>query len=425
MAKIKKIKARQILDSRGNPTVEVDLVTDKGLFRGMAPSGASVGSHEAVELRDKGEAFGGNSVLKAVKNVNEIIAPEMIGRDPVKQKELDGLMIELDGTENKSRLGANAIVALSMAVCRAGAAEKGIPLYKYIGKLSGNNKYILPVPQLNVINGGKHAGLENDIQEQMYVPVKAKSFSEAIRIGSESYYALKEILKHKFGAQGTLVGDEGGFVPLFKTVHDRLEVMVRAIEESGYSNEIFLALDCAAAEFCRDNRYYIGDLEFSSSELVDYYSDLVKTFKIISVEDGFAEDDWEGWAELTKKLGNKIQIVGDDLLATNIKRIEKAMEKRACNSLLLKVNQVGTVSESIDAANHALKNGWKVVVSHRSGETEDSFIADLAVGLGCGQSKFGGPARSDRNAKYNQLLRIEGELQKKGKAFFAGESILK
>jgi len=326
-------------------------------------------------------------------------------------------MLELDGTKNKSKLGANAIVGVSMAVCKAAAHYLQVPLYEYIGSLANRQATVLPIPQFNVINGGKHAGIENDIQEQMIMPLKARNFNEALRMGVETDYVLKDILKKKFGAIGTLLGDEGGFVPKTDKIEFRLELMTKAIEKAGYSKEISLALDCASSEFFYKNYYKIGKKKFSSSELIDFYSDLIKKFDIISIEDGMAEDDWEGWKEMTKKLGDKIQIVGDDLLVTNPDRINKAVHSFACNSLLLKVNQIGTVTEAINAADIAFKNKWTVVVSHRSGDTEDSFIADLAVGLNAGQSKFGAPARSERNAKYNQLLRIEEELKEKARYY--------
>lgn len=422
MAKIRNIKAREVLDSRGNPTVEVDLTTEDGLFRAIVPSGASTGFHEAVELRDKEKRYMGKGVLKAVGNVNKIIAPKVVGLDPLKQSEIDNLMIKLDGTENKGKLGANAILAVSMAVCRAGAAASKIPLYKYCGKLSGKNASVIPTPQLNVINGGKHAGLENDIQENMLMPIGAKTFREGLRMAVETYHTLKGMLKGAYGHGAVQLGDEGGFVPPIKTPHERLEIMTKAIEEAGYKKEIAIALDPASSEFYyKDGNYYmIGGEKYSPSELVDFYSDLTKTFNIVSIEDGMAEDDWEGWAEITKKLGSRIQLTGDDLLVTNVKRIKKAIEMNAVNSLLLKVNQIGTISESIAAAKMTTGNNWHVTVSHRSGETEDSFIADFVVGLECGQIKTGAPARSERTAKYNQLLRIEEELGNKSKYYGKG-----
>lgn len=417
---IKSVCARQVLDSRGNPTVEVDIKTSEGLFRSMVPSGASTGKHEAVELRDKEQAYGGLGVLKAVDNVNKKIAPKIVGFDCKDQIGIDDLMRDLDGTENKANLGANAILGVSMSACKAAAACKEKPLYAYIAGLSGKNGVTLPVPQMNVINGGKHAGKENDLQENMYMPVGAKSFSEGIRMGAETYHVLKKMLKEKYGVQAVQLGDEGGFVPPIKTPQERLEIMVKAADEAGYGGDMAIALDPASSEFYyEDGGYYmIGDERLSSGEMVDFYSDLCETFDIVSIEDGMAEDDWEGWVELTSKLGDRIQITGDDLLVTNVQRIRKAAELGAANALLLKVNQIGSVSESIDAANISYKSGWGVTVSHRSGETEDSFIADLSVGLDTGQIKTGAPARSERLAKYNQLIRIEEELG--GKASYRG-----
>jgi len=395
----------------------VDVLTEAGFSRAIVPSGASTGKHEALELRDKEKRYGGKGVLKAVNNANNIIAPKLVGDDCVNQKAVDEVMLELDGTENKTKLGANATLAVSMAVCKAAAHYLKVPLFEYIGSLANRKANVLPIPQLNVINGGRHAGVDNDIQEHMVMPLGAKNFNEALRMGVETYHELKKILKERFGATGTLLGDEGGFAPKIDNVGDRLEIITKAIAKAGYSKEISLALDCAASEFFYKDHYKIQDKKYSSGELVDFYSDLVNKFDIISIEDGMAEDDWEGWKEMTKKLGDKIQIVGDDLLVTNLNRINKAVHSKACNSLLLKVNQIGTVTEAIDAAKIAFNNRWTVVVSHRSGETEDSFIADLVVGLSAGQSKFGAPARSERNAKYNQLLRIEEELAEKGKYF--------
>ncbi len=426
MSEIKSIKAREVLDSRGNPTVEVDLTTSNGLFRAMVPSGASTGVHEAVELRDGDKSrYGGKGVLKAVENANNIIAPKATGMDCTAQKELDDLMLELDGTDNKGKLGANAILAVSMAACKAASNEKGVPLYTYIAGIAGSKGVTLPVPQLNVINGGRHAGKDNDIQENMYMPVGAKSFREGIRMGAEVYHTLKKMLKKEYGVHAVMLGDEGGFVPPIDTPQQRLEIMMKAAEEAGYSDEMAIALDPASSEYYyEDGGYYmIGEKKYAPGEMVDFYADLCETFPIVSIEDGMAEDDWDGWVEMTKKLGGKIQITGDDLLVTNVKRIEKAIELNACNALLLKVNQIGSISESIDSANMTFGNGWGVTVSHRSGETEDSFIADLVVGLDTGQIKTGAPARSERLAKYNQLLRIEEELG--GKAVYPGKDFRK
>ena len=415
---IKKIKAREVLDSRGNPTLEVDVLTDAGLSRAIVPSGASTGKHEALELRDNDKKrYNGMGVLKAVKNVNDIIAPKLIGDDCVRQKAIDGVMLEIDNTANKQKLGANAILGVSMAVCKAAAHYLQVPLFEYIGSLADSKSNLMPIPQMNIINGGKHAGIKNDVQEHMIVPIKFKSFSDSLRAGVEIYHELKIILKGEYGAQGTLVGDEGGFVPKIGSVEKRLELIEKAIANAGYKNRILLALDCAASEFFYKNHYKIGNKKFSQTRLIDFYEKLIKKYNIISIEDGMAEDDWEGWKILTRELGSKIQIVGDDLLVTNVSRINKAIHSKACNSLLLKVNQIGTVTEAIEACKSAQKNGWNVVVSHRSGESEDSFISDLVVGLNAGQCKFGAPARTDRNAKYNQLLRIEEELGNKKKYY--------
>ena len=416
--KIKKIKAREVLDSRGNPTIEVDLMTKSCCASSIVPSGASTGIHEALELRDNDKKrFNGKGVLKAVHNVNQIISKKLIGIDCKKQREIDNILIELDGTENKSRLGANSILGVSMSVCKAGAVCSNKQIYEHIQKLSSSKKLVLPIPQMNVINSGKHAGVENDIQEHMIMPVGFKNFSDALRAGVETYHALKNILKKKYGAKSILLGDEGGFAPPIANVEERLELLMNAIGESGYNGKIRLALDSAASEFYDDTngKYKILDKEYNPSELIDFYKNLIKKFPIASIEDGFAQDDWQGWSLMNKELGRKIQIVGDDLLVTNIMRIRKALDEKSCNALLLKVNQIGTVTEAIDAANISFKNKWNVVVSHRSGETEDSFIADLVVGIGSGQSKFGAPARSERTAKYNRLLRIEEELGKKAK----------
>ncbi len=415
MDEILNVFARQVLDSRGNPTVEAEVVTGRGRFSAIVPSGASVGEREAVELRDGGKAYHGRSVNKAVRNVREVIAKKIRGMDATEQEGIDEAMISMDGTRTKSKLGANAILSVSMAVCRAGAAAEGLPLYKYLAKLSGRKGVTLPVMQLNVMNGGKHAGLKDDIQEQMILPVRARTYSEALRMGVETYHALKGILKKRFGAYGILVGDEGGFVPRVSGVEERLEYMTMAVEEAGYSGEIFLGLDSASSEFYRQGKYHLYGKDYDSGELIDFYADLISKYKIVSLEDGMAEDDWRGWTELMSELGDKVNIVGDDLLVTNVEYIRRAIDERCCDTLLLKLNQIGTVTESIEAADLCFKNGWKVVVSHRSGESEDAFIADLAVGLDAGQCKFGAPCRSDRNCKYNRLLRIEEELGGEGR----------
>jgi len=417
--KIKKIKAREVLDSRGNPTIEVDVLTNSCCAKAIVPSGASTGIHEALELRDNNKKrYYGKGVLKAVNNVNKIISKKIIGFDCRQQRKIDNILSELDGTENKSNLGANAILGASMAVCKAGAICSNKQFYEHIQRLSNSKKLVLPMPQMNLINSGRHAGINNDIQEHMVMPVGFKSFNEALRAGVETYHSLKNILKQKYGAKATLLGDEGGFAPPIKNVEERLELLLKAIEETGYKGKIKLALDCAASEFFNDKneKYTILNKKYEKGELVDFYKNLIERYPIISIEDGMAQDDWQGWGLLNKELGRKTQIVGDDLLVTDIGRIKKALDREACNALLLKVNQIGTVTEAIDAANIAFKSKWNVIVSHRSGETEDSFIADLCVGIGASQSKFGAPARSERTAKYNRLLRIGEEI---GKAKFA------
>jgi len=403
MPKITKIKAREVLDSRGNPTVEVDVVTENGVFRAMTPSGASAGQHEALELRDGDEKrYFGKGTLKAVENVNKLIAPKIIGIDCRQQEAIDRIMLKLDGTGNKDKFGANAILPTSMAVMKAGAAAKEIPLYQYIGEMFGIIPHKLPVPMCNVINGGKHAGQENSIQEHMLMPTGIKSFTEGIRIVSESYHHLAKLLKKKFGAGGILIGDEGGFAPAqINDVNERLDLMLKAVENAGYEGMMKIAMDPAASE---------GEKSFSGGEMVDFYADLCKKYPMVSIEDGLAEDDWDSWVEMVKKLGTKIQIVGDDLFVTNTKRIQKGIELNAANSVLIKLNQIGSVTETLNAIRMAHDHDWTAVISHRSGETEDTFIADLVVGTGAGQIKTGAPARSDRNAKYNQLIRIEEEL---------------
>jgi len=410
MSKIIKIKAREILDSRGNPTVEVDLFTKNGLSRASVPSGASTGKHEALELRDGEKRYLGKGVLKAVGNVNDVIAEKLVGRNCIKQEEADDLMIELDATPNKSRLGANAILAVSMAVCKAGALESNLPLYKYIANLANSKGLTLPIPQMNVINGGLHAGIENDFQEHLIIPRGAKSFSDALRMCSETYLTLKKKLKERFGSSAIHVGDEGGFVPSLERVDERLEFITDAIEELGYTEEFAFGIDAAASEFFHNGKYRILEKEYSVAELSDFYCELCEKFKLISIEDGFSEDDWDAWNKLKLKLGEKIQIVGDDLLVANVKRIRKAIKMDACNALLLKLNQIGTVSEALDAFRLARKARWNVIVSHRSGSTEETFFADLVVGLDAGQFKYGAPVRSERTCNYNQLLRIEEAL---------------
>ena len=434
--KIRKIIARQVLDSRGNPTVEAGIKTNDCCVKSIVPSGASTGIHEALELRDNNKRFyDGKSVLKAVNNINRIISKKLIGKDCRKQKEIDNFLIGLDGTENKSKLGANAILAVSMAVCRAGAEASGLRLYEHIQKLSNSKTHenqrfsgprksegfsrelLLPIPQMNLLDGGAHVGAENDIQEYMLLPTGFKMFSDSLRAGTEIYHTIKKMIIKKYTYKAASVTAEGGFIAPMGGVEERLEFLMTAIKESGYGNKIKLGIDSAASEFYDEEKdeYQILNKKFNRGELIDFYKNLTKKFPIVSIEDGFAQDDWEGWKLFNKELGSKIQIVGDDLLVTNIMRIRKALEEKSCNSLLLKVNQIGTVTESIDAAKLSFKNKWNVVVSHRSGETEDTFIADLAVGIGANQSKFGAPARSERVAKYNQLLRIEEKLGKKAK----------
>ena len=415
--KILKIHAREILDSRGNPTVEVDVVTDKGLSRAIVPSGASTGIHEALELRDGDKKrFLGKGVLNAVDNVNEKIAPELVGKDPRKQSEIDRLMIDMDGTKDKSKLGANAILGVSMSVCKAGAVG---PLYKHIASLAGVKKYVLPVPSMNVINGGVHAGNKLDIQEYMILPVGATTFKSAMRKGAEIYHHLRNIIKKKYGIDAVNVGDEGGFAPPLNKIEEPLKLLVNAIKVAGYEGKVKIGLDSAATEFFDNGKYVVEGKKLSGDELMKVYEKIAGKYPIISYEDPFAEDDFETSAKLNSAIGEKVQIVGDDLLVTNVERVKKAVEMKSCNCLLLKVNQIGSVSEAIAAAKLAQKNNWGVMVSHRSGETEDSFIADLAVGIKAGQIKSGAPCRSERLAKYNQLIRIEEELSASS---FAGEN---
>jgi len=422
---IKRIHARQIFDSRGNPTIEVDVITDKGLFREQVPSGASTGIYEALELRDNDKAnYLGKGVSKAVKNVNEIIAPALIGKNTVNQEEIDNFMLSLDGTDNKGKLGANAILGVSLAVCRAGAAEKGVPLYRHIADLAGNSrKLLLPVPAFNVINGGSHAGNKLAMQEFMILPVGASSFTEAMKMGTEVYHTLKNIIKDKYGQDATNVGDEGGFAPNIQNNREGLDLLNQAISKAGYNGKVVIGMDVAASEFYTEDKRY--DLDFKTKnndkkfvvtgdELINLYKEFARDYPVVSIEDPFDQDDWEHYTKLTGDIGQNTQIVGDDLLVTNPKRIVTAIQKKACNALLLKVNQIGSVTESIRACKMAQEAGWGVMVSHRSGETESTFIADLVVGLGTGQIKTGAPCRSERLAKYNQLLRIEEELGAQG-----------
>jgi len=411
---IEHIHAREILDSRGNPTVEVDIETETGFGRASVPSGASTGTNEALELRDKGKRFLGKGVLKAVENVNTEIRGALVGIDVRDQRGIDNIMLELDGTQNKSRLGANAILGVSLAVAHAAADSIGISLYRYLG---GTNAFTLPCPTMNVINGGKHAGNELAIQEFMIQPGGAKTFSEALRMGAETYHTLGAILVKKYGNSAVNVGYEGGYAPPLKNTTDALDALTDAIEVAGYNKKITIGLDSAATEFCKDGKYKVDGKIFSGGELIDFYAELVNTYPILSIEDPFEEESFEDFAELTKKLKDTI-IIGDDLFVTNVKRLEHGIKMNAGNALLLKVNQIGTLSESFDAARLAQKNKFKVVVSHRSAETEDTTIADISVALGAELIKTGAPARSERSAKYNQLLRIEEELGKAGR--FAG-----
>ncbi|CAL9751631.1 unnamed protein product [Musa acuminata subsp. burmannicoides] len=423
---VRSIRARQIVDSRGNPTVEVDLVTDGGLFRSAVPSGASTGIYEALELRDGDKkVFGGKGVLQAVRNINEILGPKLVGVDVRNQADVDAIMLDVDGTPNKSKLGANAILGVSLSVCRAGAGAKVIPLYKHIQELSGTKELIMPVPAFNVINGGSHAGNNLAMQEFMILPVGASSFAEALRMGSEVYHTLKGIIKAKYGQDACNVGDEGGFAPNVQDNKEGLVLLMDAIEKAGYTGKIEIGMDVAASEFFLDGRYDLnfkkqpndGAYVYTAQSLCELYREFVRDFPIVSIEDPFDQDDWSSWAALLSSVD--IQLVGDDLLVTNPKRIAKAIQKKACNGLLLKVNQIGTVTESIKAALDSKAAGWGLMVSHRSGETEDNFIADLSVGLASGQIKTGAPCRSERLAKYNQLLRIEEEL---GDVRYAGQA---
>ena len=416
MGNIKEVKARQIFDSRGNPTVEVDVITQNlVLGRAAVPSGASTGEHEAVELRDGGNDYHGKGVLNAVSNINNIISRELIGKSVFDQRINDQLMIKLDGTENKSKLGANAILGVSLAMAKAAAKEKNISLYKYLGSTSN----MLPVPMMNIINGGSHSDAPIAFQEFMIMPVSADSFSQAMKMGSEIFHSLKKVLKSRGLSTG--VGDEGGFAPKLNGTEDALETIEKAVNDSGYSygKDIMIALDCASAEFYKDGYYDYRIFEGSKGELrdskqqADYLADLSKKYPIISIEDGMDENDWAGWKYLTEIIGDTVQLVGDDLFVTNTKRLKKGVEENIANSILIKVNQIGSLSETIDAVNMAHDAGFTTVMSHRSGETEDNTIADLSVALNCGQIKTGSISRSDRIAKYNQLLRIEEELGEK------------
>ena len=410
MSEIMSIYAREILDSRGNPTVEVEVLLDSGVIgRAAVPSGASTGEHEAVELRDNQDRYGGKGVLKAVENINEIIAPEIIGFDAIEQTLIDEMMLKLDGTENKSKLGANAILGVSMACARASSIELGIPLYRYLG---GTNSKIMPVPMSNILNGGKHADNNVDLQEFMIMPVGATSFKQAIRMNAEVFHALKKYLKDN--GYSTAVGDEGGFAPDLKSNEEALQIIMKAIELAGYrpKEDIAIALDPASSEFFVNGKYQLKaeNKELTSAEMIDYYENLINKYPIVSIEDGLAEDDWQGWKLMNQRLGNKIQIVGDDIFVTNVERLKRGIKENSANSILIKLNQIGTVTETLDTIEMAKTHGFTCVISHRSGETEDTFIADLAVAMNTGQIKTGSLCRSERIAKYNQLIRIEEDL---------------
>ena len=423
MSFISQIHARQIFDSRGNPTVEVDVTLDSGVVgRAAVPSGASTGKHEAVELRDDDKSmYMGKGVLKAVENVNSRIAEELVGFSVYEQALLDKIMIELDGTPNKANLGANAILGVSLAAARAAAQDAGMPLYRYIGGVGAST---LPVPMMNILNGGSHADNSIDFQEFMIMPTGASSFSEALRWGTEIFHHLKDVLKKQ--GFSTNVGDEGGFAPNIKSNEDAIKIVLQAIEKAGYrpGEDVFIAMDAAVSEFYEDGVYHFkkstGD-KLTSSQMVDYWADWVKKYPIISLEDGMDEDDWSGWKSLTERVGKQTQLVGDDLFVTNVDRLQRGIDENIANAILIKVNQIGTLTETIAAVNLGRRNGYKSIMSHRSGETEDSTIADLAVALNTGQIKTGSASRSDRMAKYNQLLRIEEELGEV--AYFPGKKM--
>lgn len=415
-SKIKKVEAREILDSRGDPTIEVDLKTNYGVFRSSVPSGASTGKYEAKELRDGGKRYFGKGVLKAVENINKIIAPKIIGKDSSSQKEIDNLMIELDGTDDKSNLGANAICGISLAVCRAGAGSKKLELFKYINEISKKiykipvKKPKIPDPLFNIINGGVHSGSELDVQEFMLM-IDETLFSKKLQMISEIYHQLKELLLKRYGKLAINIGDEGGFAPPFVAPEQALEFIFKAAEDLNYKTKTKIILDVASSQFFKNGKYEMKIGVFTKDGLMRYYTDLLSKYPIMGLEDPFSEDDWEGFEQITKKLGKKILIIGDDLLVTNPERIKKAKAREAVNSMILKINQIGTVSEALEAAKLAKEFGWKIVVSHRSGETNDDFIADFAVGIEADFIKAGAPTREERIVKYNRLLRIEEELK--------------
>ena len=423
LSHIVEVKGREILDSRGNPTIEVDVKLDSDAFgRAQVPSGASTGAFEALEMRDNDERYDGKGVQNAVSNINEIIGPKLLGTDASAQREIDAEILSLDGTENKERLGANALLGVSLAVSKAAADDKNMPLYQYLGGVEAN---ILPVPLMNIINGGEHADNNVDLQEFMIAPAGASSFKEALRAGAEIYHALKKVL-HGLGLN-TAVGDEGGFAPDLKSNSQAVEVIIEAISEAGYEagKDVFIALDPASTEYYEDGKYVLKseNRSLSSEEMVDFYADWTEKYPIFSIEDGMAEEDWDGWKMLTERIGDKVQIVGDDLFVTNVKRLEKGINNSVANAILIKVNQIGTLTETLDTIEMAKKAGYSNIISHRSGETEDTTISDLAVAVSAGQIKTGAPCRTDRVAKYNQLLRIEEELGEIAK--YAGLSIVK
>ena len=418
MTSIKSVKAREILDSRGNPTIEVDVALSDGAFgRAAVLSGASTGAFEAAELRDGGERYLGKGVRQAAANIEKLIAPRVVGQNPFEQQVIDKLMIEIDGTQNKSKLGANAILGVSLAVARAAANSKKLPFYTFIG---GSDANLLPVPMMNILNGGAHADTNVDIQEFMIAPIGAQTFGESLQWGAEIYHALKSVLKKR--GLATSIGDEGGFAPNLESNRAALDLIVEAIGKAGYKpkEEIALAMDVAATEFFKDGKYEFEGSQLSSDEMISYYKSLVDSYPLVSIEDPLSEDDWAGWIQITKDLGSQVQLVGDDLFVTNPERLAKGIKNGAANALLVKVNQIGTLTETLDAVKMAHDAGYRSMMSHRSGETEDTTIADLAVAANCGQIKTGAPARSERVAKYNQLLRIEEELG--SRARYAGRA---
>ena len=418
MTSIKSVKAREILDSRGNPTIEVDVALSDGAFgRAAVPSGASTGAFEAAELRDGGERYLGKGVRQAASNIEKLIAPRVVGQNPFEQQVIDKLMIEIDGSPNKSKLGANAILGVSLAVARAAANSKKLPFYTFIG---GSDANLLPVPMMNILNGGAHADTNVDIQEFMIAPIGAQTFGESLQWGAEIYHALKSVLKKR--GLATSIGDEGGFAPNLESNRAALDLIVEAIGKAGYKpkEEIALAMDVAATEFFKDGKYEFEGSQLSSDEMISYYKSLVDSYPLVSIEDPLSEDDWAGWIQITKDLGSQVQLVGDDLFVTNPERLAKGIKNGAANALLVKVNQIGTLTETLDAVKMAHDAGYRSMMSHRSGETEDTTIADLAVAANCGQIKTGAPARSERVAKYNQLLRIEEELG--SRARYAGRA---